>query len=136
MSELLKILAVAIITVFATMLVKQVKPEIAILISIVGSIIIILMMVNSLTTIINSFYSIFKTKKQNRLVIASICILAIIILRTMTDTGIVYGHYYLGVIFWMYMSFVMYFIDRELPEKPKPIMAIVHDKIFKKKSEK
>lgn len=78
----------------------------------------------------------FKNKKQNRLVIASICILAIIILRTMTDTGIVYGHYYLGVIFWMYMSFVMYFIDRELPEKPKPIMAIVHDKIFKKKSEK
>ena len=61
MSELLKILALALITVFANMLVKQTKPEIAILISIVGSLLIIIMAVNSLSNIISSFYSIFKT---------------------------------------------------------------------------
>ena len=61
MSELLKILAIALITVFANMIVKQTKPEIAILISIVGSILIIIMAVNSLSSIITSFYSIFKT---------------------------------------------------------------------------
>ena len=61
MSELLKILAIALITVFANMLVKQTKPEIAILISIVGSLLIIIMAVNSLSNIISSFYSIFKT---------------------------------------------------------------------------
>ena len=61
MSELLKILAIALVTVFATMLVKQTKPEIAILISIVGSLLIITMAVNSLNSVISSFYAIFKT---------------------------------------------------------------------------
>ena len=61
MVELLKILAVALVTVFATMLVKQTKPEIAILISIVGSIIIIIMAVNVLNSVITSFYKIFQT---------------------------------------------------------------------------
>ena len=61
MSELLKILAIALITVFANMLVKQTKPEIAILISIVGSLLIIIMAVDSLSSIASSFYSIFKT---------------------------------------------------------------------------
>lgn len=61
MSELLKIVAIALITVFAHMLVKQVKPEIAVIIALVGSIIIISMTVNSLKSVISSFYSIFKT---------------------------------------------------------------------------
>ena len=59
MIELLKILAVALVTVFANMLVKQTKPEIAILISIVGSVIIITMTVNALNAVISSFYQIF-----------------------------------------------------------------------------
>ena len=61
MSELLKIVAIALITVFAHMLVKQVKPEIAVIIALVGSIIIISLTVNSLKSVISSFYSIFKT---------------------------------------------------------------------------
>ena len=61
MEELLKILAVALVTVFANMLIKQTKPEIAILISIVGSIVIIIMAVDSLNSVISSFYSIFRT---------------------------------------------------------------------------
>lgn len=59
MTELLKILAIALVTVFAHMLVKQTKPEIAILISIVGSIVIIIMAVNILNSVISSFYNIF-----------------------------------------------------------------------------
>lgn len=61
MSELLKIVAIALITVVAHMLVKQVKPEIAVIIALVGSIIIISMTINSLKSVISSFYSIFKT---------------------------------------------------------------------------
>lgn len=61
MSELLKILAIALVTVFANIIVKQTKPEIAILISIVGSVLIIIMAVNSLSSVVSSFYSIFKT---------------------------------------------------------------------------
>ena len=61
MEELLKILAVGLVTVFANMLVKQTKPEIAILISIVGSVVIIIMAVNILNSVISSFYAIFQT---------------------------------------------------------------------------
>ena len=61
MTELLKIVAIALVTVFAHMLVKQTKPEIAILISIVGSILIITLVVSSLKSVISSFYNIFNT---------------------------------------------------------------------------
>ena len=61
MTDLLKIVAVALVTVFAHMIVKQTKPEIAIFITLVGSILIITMTVNSLKSVITSFFSIFKT---------------------------------------------------------------------------
>ena len=61
MTELLKILAVALITVFASILVKQTRPEIAMIISIAGSILIILMIVDSLSSVLSSFYGIFQT---------------------------------------------------------------------------
>ncbi len=60
MVELLKILAVALVTVFAHILIKQTKPEIAILITIVGSVLIIIMTVNMLNSVISSFYGIFQ----------------------------------------------------------------------------
>ena len=61
MVELLKILAIALVTVLAHILVKQIKPEIAILISIVGSVIIIIMTVNILSSVITTIYQIFQT---------------------------------------------------------------------------
>ena len=61
MVELLKIVAVAIVTVFAHMLVKQTKPEIAMIISIAGSVLIIVMAVDALNSVISSFYQIFET---------------------------------------------------------------------------
>lgn len=61
MTELLKIIAVALVTIFAHMLVKQTKPEIALIISIVGSVIIVIMAMQTLTSVISSFYAIFKT---------------------------------------------------------------------------
>jgi len=61
MSELLKIVAIALVTVFAHMLVKQTKPEIAMIIAIVGSMLIIGMVVNTLGNLINTFFDIFKT---------------------------------------------------------------------------
>ena len=60
MTEILKILAVALVTVFANMIVKQTKPEIALLISIAGSVFIIIMAVDTLNTVISSFYNIFE----------------------------------------------------------------------------
>ena len=60
MTEILKITAVALVTIIAHILVKQNRPEIAIIISIVGSIIIITMTVSALSSVISSFYNIFE----------------------------------------------------------------------------
>ncbi len=65
MSELLKIVAIGLVTVFAHILIKQTKPEIAMLISIVGGILIITMLVNTLTSVVQSFYGIFKATGAN-----------------------------------------------------------------------
>ncbi|MBQ9795883.1 MAG: stage III sporulation protein AD [Clostridia bacterium] len=78
MVELLKILAVGLVTVFAHMLIKQTKPEIAVLISIVGSVIIIVMAVNVLNSVITSFYKIFQaTGVQTTLLTPLLKIIAI-----------------------------------------------------------
>ena len=61
MAELLKILAVGLVTMLAHILTKQTKPEIAVLITLVGSSIIIMMAVNVLSSVISSFLQIFKT---------------------------------------------------------------------------
>lgn len=60
MNELLKIIAIALVTVFANILVKQTKPEISMLITIAGSILIIVMSVDALSKVISSFYEIFQ----------------------------------------------------------------------------
>ncbi len=65
MTELIKIIAVGLITVFAHMLVKQTRPEIAVFISIAGSVLIIIMAVDTLTTVISSFYAIFSSTNVN-----------------------------------------------------------------------
>lgn len=63
MSQILRILAIALITVLANMIVKQSRPEIAMIITLVGSILIIFMTVSSLNSVISSFYNIFKATK-------------------------------------------------------------------------
>lgn len=57
--QIFKIVAIGLITVFASLLLKQLKPEIAILVNIVGGIILIIMCVDLLNDIITSFYDIF-----------------------------------------------------------------------------
>lgn len=60
MSELLKIIAIAFVTVLTFIITKQVKPEISILVSIVGGIILIISSINLLSSVVDSFYDIFK----------------------------------------------------------------------------
>jgi len=56
-----KIVAVGIITVFASMIVKQTKPEISVLINIAGGILLVVLVVDLIGEVFNNFYSIFKT---------------------------------------------------------------------------
>lgn len=78
MAELLKILAVALLTVVAHMIVRQTRPEIAMMISIAGSVLIIILAVNSLSSVVNSFLSIFnKTGVNTSLLTPIIKIIAV-----------------------------------------------------------
>ena len=72
--------------------------------------------------------------RLNPLAISCICVVLIIVLRTMTDTGIIYGIYYLGVVFWTYLSAVMYFADSEFTAGRKPFVAMIHDRIFNREN--
>ncbi len=54
-----KILAVGLLTTVAYILVKQTRPEIAMIISIAGSVLLITMTVTTLTDVFSSFYDIF-----------------------------------------------------------------------------
>lgn len=49
--EIFKIIAVGIITVIATIVLKQVKPELAIFVTIAGGLVIIIMLLDSLTSV-------------------------------------------------------------------------------------
>ena len=62
---LLKIIAIALVTVFASMIVKQLKPEIAVFITLVGSVLIITMAIDSLADIVNYFTNLFRTTGVN-----------------------------------------------------------------------
>ena len=57
--DIVKVVAVGLITVIATIIVKQVKPEIAMLITLAGSIVIIIMTVQMLQNVFGSFINIF-----------------------------------------------------------------------------
>ena len=57
--DIVKVVAVALVTVIATIIVKQVKPEIAMLITLAGSIIIIALTIQMLQNVFGSFLGIF-----------------------------------------------------------------------------
>ncbi|MBO4936897.1 MAG: hypothetical protein J6C90_01070 [Clostridia bacterium] len=57
--ELVKIIAIGLITCFVCLFVKQIKPEIAVLIGLAGSVMMLIMSVDMVITIAKSFKSIF-----------------------------------------------------------------------------
>ena len=88
-----------------------------------------------LQRVVRYYIWMIKKKRFNQLVVACIAVVMIIVLRTMTDTGIIYGIYYLGVVFWTYLSAVVYFMDSEFTVGRKPFVAMIHDRIFHGKKE-
>ena len=80
--------------------------------------------------VIRYYIWMIREHRLNPLAVSCICVVLIIVLRTMTDTGIIYGIYYLGVVFWTYLSAVMYFADSEFTAGRKPFVAMIHDRIF------
>lgn len=76
--DIAKVVAVGLITVVATIIVKQVKPEIAILITIAGSVIILILTVQMLQNVFAGFMGIFnKTGVGNSLFVPVLKIVGI-----------------------------------------------------------
>ena len=57
--DIVKVVAVGLVTVIATIIVKQVKPEIAVLITLAGSIVIIVFTIQMLQGVFGNFMNIF-----------------------------------------------------------------------------
>ena len=76
--EIVKVVAVGLITVVASIIIKQVKPEIAMLITLAGSVVIIMLTVQMLQGVFGSFMSIFnKTGVSNSLFVPVLKIIGI-----------------------------------------------------------
>lgn len=60
-STIIKVVVVGLVTVFANIILKQIKPEIAILVNIAGGILLVILIVDLLGGVWTSFYNIFKT---------------------------------------------------------------------------
>ena len=59
--NIVKIIAVAIVTVVTSIVVKQTKPEISVLINIAGGILLVILVVDLLGQVFANFYNIFQT---------------------------------------------------------------------------
>ena len=83
--EIVKVVAVGLITVVASIIIKQVKPEIAMLITLAGSVVIIMLTVQMLQGVFGSFMSIFnKTGVSNSLFVP---VLKIIVIGYLCEFG-------------------------------------------------
>ena len=70
MAEIVKIVGIEIITILANVLVRQTNKEIAMIITIVGSILIIFLTVNVLKDLFSGFYQIFQKTKLDSTLLA------------------------------------------------------------------
>lgn len=76
--DIVKVVAVGLVTVIATIIVKQVKPEIAVLITLAGSIVIIILSIQMLQSVFGNFMNIFnKTGVSNSLFVPVLKIIGI-----------------------------------------------------------
>ena len=76
--DIIKVVAVGLITLIATIIVKQVKPEIAMLITLAGSIVIIIFTIQMLQNVFGNFMNIFnKTGVSNSMFVPVLKIIGI-----------------------------------------------------------
>lgn len=64
-ATIIKVVVVGLVTVFANIILKQIKPEIAILINIAGGILLVALIVGLMSDVLSNFYNIFKTTGIN-----------------------------------------------------------------------
>ena len=83
--EIFKIIAVGIITVIVTVVLKQVKPELAIFVTIAGGLVIVFMLVNNLTNVFDSIKLLMNKTGVNSSLFK--CVLKVIGIGYITEFG-------------------------------------------------
>ena len=83
--EIVRILLVGIITCVATVILKNIKPELSLLVSLSGGIVILIMIINSLTSVISSFSSVVSKTSINTQLFSSV--LKIVGIGYLTEFG-------------------------------------------------
>ena len=83
--EIFKIIGIALICVVAIIILKQFKPELTIFVTIAGTLVIILMLLNEFTTVLDSFKNLITlTKLDNELFV---CVLKIVGVGYISEFG-------------------------------------------------
>ena len=83
--EILKIILIGIVTCVAIIVLKQIKPELAILVSLAGGIVMLVLIINSLTDVISNFTTIVVQTNINTSLFSSI--LKIVGIGYLTEFG-------------------------------------------------
>jgi len=83
--EIVRIILVGIITCVASVILKNIKPELSLLVSLSGGIVILIMIINSLTSVISAFSSVVSKTNINTQLFSSI--LKIVGIGYLTEFG-------------------------------------------------
>lgn len=80
-----------------------------------------------------------KRKRLNPFVAAMSAMVLVLLAWSMSETGLIYGISYSSIIFWSFVSYILYFIDAETAVDPefdkgrRPLLARLSDKVFGRK---
>lgn len=92
--------------------------------------------VGFLVLLIRYFIYAWKRKKVLPEVLVMTALVLTMLVRTMSETGLIYGVYYTSIIFWTFISYITYFIEKEtagdtaFDKGCRPVLAKLSDKVF------
>ncbi|MGI5894148.1 MAG: O-antigen ligase family protein [Candidatus Merdivicinus sp.] len=101
--------------------------------------IIIVVAVSFLVYFIRYIIYAFSRKKVNLLILSMGALILTLLVRSMSETGLIYGIYYVSIIFWSFVGYTIYFIEKETAgdsafrRGSEPVLARLTNKIFSKK---
>lgn len=95
-----------------------------------------MMAVGFLILLVKYFIYAFKRKKVSPLITVMTAFILTFLVRSMSETGLIYGISYSSILFWSFVSYTMYFVEKETAEEPsfekgrRTILARVSQKVF------
>ena len=104
-----------------------------------GLAIIVLIAASFLWRLLRYFIWACRRKRLNPFIAAMSALVLTLLVRAMSETGMIYGIHYASVIFWSFVSYILYFIDTETAVDPefdkgrRPVLARLSDRIFGKR---